>query len=71
MQYRAGESEKSWFRSDRYYHTNEGWWFTTREQSQEGPFISKNEAENELILYIRTIRQSNNMPRSYRTSKIV
>ncbi len=50
---RSGESKKTWFRSDRFFHTAEGWFFTTREATQLGPFRSQKEADNELTLYIR------------------
>jgi hypothetical protein len=53
MNVRGGEESKSWFRSDRMLHVNENWYFVTRENTQEGPFSSRNEAENELTLYIR------------------
>lgn len=53
MQKRAGEEKKSWFRTERYYHTNDGWWFLTRENVEQGPYESQLEAENELFLYIR------------------
>ncbi len=53
MNVRGGEDNKNWFRSDRMLHVNENWYFVTRENTQEGPFSSRNEAENELTLYIR------------------
>lgn len=53
MTVRIGESEKTWFRSERIMHVNDQWFFTTREMTQEGPFYSKHEAEMELNLYIR------------------
>lgn len=53
MRIRVGEDKKSWFRTERYYHTNDGWWFLTREHSEKGPFESQLEAEKELLLYIR------------------
>lgn len=49
---RTGEHEKTWFRTDRYLRTDKGWYFLTREHTQEGPFDSKNEAEKELMYYI-------------------
>ena len=55
MSVRHGEENKSWFRSDRFYHTNEGWWFQTRENTEQGPFSSHHDAEAELSLYIRQI----------------
>ena len=53
MRTRKGEPGRPWFRTERYYHTNDGWWFMTREKTEEGPFRSQNEAQNELMLYIR------------------
>jgi len=50
---RSGEAERVWFRSDRFIHTAEGWYFITRENSHKGPFMSIQEAKNELLLYIR------------------
>ena len=53
MAARSGELSKVWFRSDRFIHTDQGWYFVTRECNQQGPFFSHKEAENELNLYIR------------------
>jgi hypothetical protein len=53
MRTRSGEAARPWFRSERYYHTGEGWWFMTRENKELGPYQTQYEAENELILYIR------------------
>lgn len=49
---RTGEQERTWFRTERYLRTDRGWYFLTREQTQEGPFGSKAEAERELNYYI-------------------
>jgi hypothetical protein len=57
MLVRAGEAKKTWFRSERFFHTDEGWYFITRENTQEGPFSSHKEAENELTLYIRHLNE--------------
>jgi len=62
MRIRSGESVRPWFRSERYYHTGEGWWFMTREKDELGPFGSQNEAENELVLYIQQVNQIGNIP---------
>ena len=56
MEARAGEASKSWFRSERFYHTGDGWWFLTRENAEFGPFISQKDAEQELCLYIRNLQ---------------
>lgn len=55
MLVRAGESEKTWFRSDRFLCVNDKWHFITREFTQEGPFDNRKEAEMELNLYIRHV----------------
>jgi len=52
MNVRIGENTKTWFRSDRFLHINDKWYFITREQTQEGPFDSREEAERELYYYI-------------------
>jgi len=62
MEIRAGEAVRPWFRTERYYHTNEGWWFLTREQTEEGPFSSQLEAENELSFYVRNANNLANYP---------
>ena len=53
MDVRSGENVKTWFRGDRFLHINDQWFFMTREQTQEGPFSSRQEAERELNYYIR------------------
>ena len=55
MDVRSGEKDKTWFRGDRFLHINDKWFFMTRELTQEGPFVSRAEAERELMLYIRHI----------------
>jgi len=53
MDVRKGEQERNWFRSDRFTTVNGQWFFQTREGSFEGPFDSVNEAQMELLLYLR------------------
>jgi len=55
MTVRAGEKNKTWFRSDRFMFINDKWYFLTREETQVGPFDSRAEAERELTYYIRDI----------------
>lgn len=62
MRIRSGETRQSWFRSDRCYHTGDGWWFTTRENEELGPFHSQGEAENEVVLYIRKVNMAGDIP---------
>lgn len=47
------EAEKTWFRSDRFFTEGTDWYFTTRENTVEGPFSSREEAENGLMMYLR------------------
>jgi len=61
MNLRHGEQQHTWFRSDRFYHTADGWWFTTREHTELGPFVSEKDAEAELFLYIRQINIFGNL----------
>lgn len=53
QQYRAGESKSIPFRNARYFCVNGVWFFETRGGKQEGPFLTKNEMEGELLMYIR------------------
>ena len=57
---RCGEQSRAWFRCKRYYHTTDGWWFQTRENTELGPFSSQHDAEMELCLYIRNINLNQN-----------
>ena len=57
MEVRCGEEDKTWFRSERFLRIGDGWYFLTRENTQEGPFASRQEAERELYYYIRQMRQ--------------
>jgi len=60
---RAGEDDKTHFRSDRVVVMNGKYYFMTRENTQEGPFDSRLEAERELNLYIRHMTDPNRMNR--------
>lgn len=55
-QCRFGEPSKTWFRSNRFYRVNQGWYFSTREGENQGPYRSVEEAQTELSIYIRTQR---------------
>lgn len=51
---RAGEeTTRKYFRSDRISVSNGKFFFSTREGTIEGPFDSRDEAERELVMYIR------------------
>jgi uncharacterized protein YchJ len=53
MQFRQGENPHPVFRTDRFCQINGFWYFVTREQTQEGPFPSRQDAQAELQDYIR------------------
>jgi hypothetical protein len=46
------------FRSDRVSRVNGLYFFSTRENTLEGPFISKQDAERETEAYIRRMQQA-------------
>ncbi|EKF73067.1 thiolase [Alcanivorax hongdengensis A-11-3] len=50
------EQKKLWFRSDRFFNEGGKWYFSTREETVEGPFDSRADAEQELMMYIRDIK---------------
>jgi len=58
---RRGEDDKTHFRSDRVIVMNGKYFFMTRENTQEGPFDTRLEAENELNLYIRHMNDPNQL----------
>jgi len=47
------ENEKMHFQVDRFVQQNGEWFYVTREGEERGPFDSKEEAEGDLIAYIR------------------
>jgi len=60
MKRRSGEKVKAWFRSERFYHTGQGWYFMTREGEEYGPFDTEHDADSELMLYIRSVNMCQN-----------
>jgi len=56
MHHRAGEEEKVWFRSKRIIRENEQWFFLKREGGLEGPFETLEDAEMELMLFMRRMQ---------------
>ncbi len=60
MKTRANEAEKTWFRANRYYHTEKGWWIQTREKIELGPFTSHMEAEDHFDIFIEKIKVMEN-----------
>lgn len=56
MNIRKGETEKTWFRTDRFFHTNEAWFFLTREGVEVGPFKSPEAANHGLNRYVEAMK---------------
>jgi len=59
MPHRFGDADKTWFHGKRIFRTPEGWWFSTREKTNEGPFESFEFAEKMLSEYVERIDVSN------------
>lgn len=57
---RNGEETHIPFRTQRYFCVNGTWYFQTRGGGQQGPFVSKEEMEAELLLFIREKSLVNN-----------
>jgi hypothetical protein len=54
---RAGEEDKHWFRSDRFFLVGNEWYFTTRENRDVGPFGTREEAAHGLALFIECMEK--------------
>lgn len=52
-QYRKGEEEKTRFRADRIFTVDEGFYFSTREGKDVGPYIRREDTEEGIELYIK------------------
>ena len=48
----AGEERRSYFRSDRVFTVDDGWYFTTRDEERFGPFTTAEEARDKLADFI-------------------
>ncbi|MEO5843751.1 MAG: alpha/beta fold hydrolase [Caldimonas sp.] len=53
--HRAGEGDRRHFRSDRVYQAEGGWYCLTREARPLGPFLSHDDASEQLDAYISTM----------------
>ncbi|MEH6616630.1 MAG: DUF6316 family protein [Porticoccus sp.] len=51
------EGSACYFRSERVYNVNNLWFFSTREGVDIGPFNTKEDAQGELILFIRHVSE--------------
>jgi hypothetical protein len=56
---RRDDKSKTWFRADRVFHTDEKWYFHTREGIDVGPYESQLEAEIEASMLKELIKNSN------------
>ena len=54
---REGDDNKTFFNSDRFFNEGGKWFFTTREGQLMGPFDSRKDAEQELMLYLRNLKE--------------
>lgn len=57
---RRGESEKTWFRTDRCFRIGVDWFVTTREGRNMGPFKTREAAEQSTGDYILSVKQRKN-----------
>jgi len=53
MKCRSGENVKRWFRSNRIFNVGTDWFFTTREGINVGPCLNRDEADKELMHFLR------------------
>jgi pimeloyl-ACP methyl ester carboxylesterase len=53
--HRRGEARRSHFRSDRIFHADNGWHFTTRDENRVGPFSTREEAGKALDHFIAAL----------------
>ena len=42
------------FQTDRFFESNGQWYFVTREKADQGPFVTRDLAQYELSVYLRT-----------------
>jgi len=53
MDYRDGEITNTHFRAERFFCISGLWYFSTRENLQVGPFAQRDDAELELMFFLR------------------
>lgn len=59
-QVREGEKPRTWYRSERVYRNERGWYFSTREGIDVGPFGCRFDAEVDLEALIERICRVDN-----------
>lgn len=57
MNYRRGESARTRFRSERYFRSDDFWYFHTREGIAIGPYRSRFEAEIDAGMLLALLRE--------------
>lgn len=55
---RRNEPQKTWFRSDRYFRSDDQWYFHTREGIAVGPYRTRFEAEADAGLLLSQLRDT-------------
>lgn len=55
MPSRRGELERTYFRTDRIFQYQNNWYFSTRENTDEGPYTSRKAAEHAVENYTRVM----------------
>lgn len=55
LRHRAGESRRAWFRSDRVFAADGGWFYTTRNEQRVGPFASREAAAHRLEHFLSEV----------------
>lgn len=65
MQTRTGEFEVTHYRTGRFFCISSEWYFSTRENLQIGPFSNQDDAELELMDFLRHIQQEGIYPERY------
>lgn len=50
------DADALYFQMDRFMQQNDEWFYITREGEERGPFNSKDDAEKDLIAYLKTIK---------------
>lgn len=58
MQYRKGENDKTWFRTERFFTIGVDWYATTREGQNLGPFKTRSMAEQGLVRFIVDLKNN-------------
>ena len=66
MDCRTGEKLTTKPRNERFFCIAGGWYFSTREDLQIGPFPSKDQAEIEFTMFIRHIGEGGIYPELYK-----